>query len=256
LIARGAPPSSAPGKFATRCGYYVFYHDFDLDKTDTLFPDLEALPDQVYGELKLPPSDRVVQVYLFDTQERYDRYMRIHHKELPPRRAYFLQPPGGGGKDDLKIYTWMGNHLRTDLRHELTHALLHAVLKDVPLWLDEGLAGFFELPPENDGVNPQHLDYLRSELFHPNLAGLEKLEEVQQMGRPEYREAWAWVHFMLRGDAAAKQVLQDYLQQLRTKSNPGPLLPRLREAVLDPETYLLDHLSKIEWPKRHGEIAR
>ena len=42
----------------------------------------------------------------------------------------------------------MGDHLRTDLRHELTHALLHGVLKDVPLWLDEGLAGFFELPPD------------------------------------------------------------------------------------------------------------
>ena len=72
----------------------------------------------------------------------------------------------------------MGDHLRTDLRHELTHALLHSVLKDVPLWLDEGLAGYFELPPENDGVNPQHLELLRRGPFQPDLARLESLEQV------------------------------------------------------------------------------
>ena len=32
-----------------------------------------------------------------------------------------------------------------DLRHECTHALLHAVLPAVPLWLDEGLAKYFEV---------------------------------------------------------------------------------------------------------------
>jgi hypothetical protein len=249
LVARAAPPTTLPGKFATRRGYYVFYTDFEPDKNDPAFTELEDLPDQVFGELRLPPSNNVVQVFLFDTQERYERFMRLRHKELPPRRAYFLQEPGMVGKDDLNIYTWMGDHIRADLRHELTHALLHGVLKDVPLWLDEGLAGYFELPPANQGVNPQHLDILRRGPFQPDLARLEKLEQVKQMGKPEYREAWAWVHLMLRSDPAAKKVLQDYLQLLRTNSNPGPLLPRLRDAVLDPEQDLIAHLEKTEVPQ-------
>ena len=129
----------------------------------------------------------------------------------------------------------MGGHVRTDLRHELTHALLRSVLKEVPLWLDEGLAGYFELPPYQDGVNPQHLDALRRSPFQPDLARLEKFTHVAQMEKPEYREAWAWVYLMLRSGPAAKKVLHQYLQALRTDANPGPLLPRLREAVPEPE---------------------
>jgi hypothetical protein len=179
--------------------------------------------------------------------------MRLRYKDLPPRRAYVLQEEQRvSGKDDLKIYTWMGNHLRTDLRHELTHALLHGVLKDVPLWLDEGLASYFELPPGSAGVNSQHVEVLRRGPFQPDLARLEKLERVAQMGKPEYREAWAWVHLMLRGDPAAKKVLQDYLQLLRTNSTPGPLLPRLREVMLDPEQELVEHLEKLELPQARG----
>lgn len=255
FVARAAPPSTLPGKFATRRGYYVFYSDFEPDKNDPLFAELENLPDQVFGELKLPPSNTVVQVFLFDTKERYERFMSLRYKDLPPRRAYFIQEPGMGGKDDLKVYTWIAGHIRIDLRHELTHALLHGVLKDVPLWLDEGLAGYFELPPENEGINPQHLEMLQRGPFQPDLARLEKLGEVRQMGKPEYREAWAWVYLMLRCEPAAKKVLQDYLQLLRTNSNPGLLLPRLREAVLDPEQDLAEHLEKIELvqPRSRGK---
>ncbi|MBY0461017.1 MAG: DUF1570 domain-containing protein, partial [Gemmataceae bacterium] len=238
-----------PGKKHTRCGYYVLYHDFEIDKTDPLFTELDALPDQVFGELKLPPSSSVVQVFLFDSQERYERYMRAKYRNLPPRRAYFIAEPRAGGADELKIFTWLGDHLSTDLRHELTHALLRGVLKEVPLWLDEGLAGFFELPPNQDGVNPAHLDTLRRGPFQPELARLEKLKDVGEMQKPEYREAWAWVHLMLRSGPGAKKVLHDYLAALRSDPNPGPLLPKLRELHPDPEQALADHLSTIETPR-------
>ncbi|MBA4063709.1 MAG: hypothetical protein C0501_08350 [Isosphaera sp.] len=248
------PPSAAPGRHATRLGPYVFYHDFELDRDDPLFTALEALPDQVYRELRLPPANAVIQVFLFDTQERYERYMFAEktgrYRHLPSRRAYFITEPRGGGADELKVFTWMGDHLRTDLRHELTHALLNGVLKNVPLWLDEGLAGYFELPPAHDGVNGPHLDTLRRGPFHPDLARLERFDQVAQMQKPEYREAWAWVHYMLRGDPAARAVLLDYLQALRAKPNPGPLLPRLRDAVGDPDAALADHLSRLDFPRR------
>jgi hypothetical protein len=243
--------TTPPGKHATRRDYYVLYHDFEIDAADhPLFAELDALPEQVFGELGLPPSNSVVQVFLFDTQERYERYMRAKYSNLPNRRAYFIAEPRAGGADELKIFTWMGDHLATDLRHELTHALLRGVLKEVPLWLDEGLAGFFELPPGQGGVNPQHLDALRRTPFRPDLARLEKFTQVAQMEKPEYREAWAWVHLMLRGEPAAKKVLHDYLQALRTNPRPGPLLPKLREALPDPDQALVNHLAAMEMPPR------
>lgn len=245
---------TAPGKHATRRGYYVFYHDFELDRADPLFAELEELPDQVFGELQLPPSNTIVQVFLFDTQDRYERFMKTRYRHLPARRAYFIaEPRVGGGTDELKVFTWMGDHLRTDLRHELTHALLHSVLKDVPLWLDEGLAGFFELPPDADGVNALHLEVIRRGPFYPDLARLEKLDQVRQMEKPEYREAWAWVYLMLRGSPDTKKVLHQYLQTLRGNPNPGPLLPRLRDQFPDPEQALADHLAGVELPRARSK---
>jgi hypothetical protein len=248
-------PVAPPGLQHTRRDYYVVYHDFDLAKNDPLFAELDSLPEQVFGELKLPPGQAVVQVFLFDTQENYERYMQRKWPGLPRRRAYFLSQARPGGADELKIYTWMGDHIMTDLRHELTHALLRSVLKDVPIWLDEGLAGYFELPPEQQGVNPQHLETLLHTPFVPNLARLETLKEVGQMGKPEYREAWAWVHLMLRSGPGARKVLHQYLQALRSDPNPGPLLPRLRTVVPEPEQALVDHLATVEVPRPRQRIG-
>lgn len=256
-VPRNSEASLPPGKKPPhRCGNYVFYHDFELDRNDPLFAELEALPDQVFGELALPPTNAIVQVFLFDTQDRYERYMRAHYAKLPPRRAYMIAEPRIGGSDELKVFTWMGDHLRTDLRHELTHALLHSVLKDVPLWLDEGLAGFFELPPESNGVNAQHLEQLARGPFKPDLARLEKMTDVGEMQKPEYRESWAWVHLMLRENPAMRQVLRDYLQVLRTTAKPGPLLPRLKEVITDPDETLYDHLSHVQVPRQRAQSPR
>jgi hypothetical protein len=69
------------------------------------------------------------------------------------------------------------------------------------------------------------------------------------MEKPEYREAWAWVHLMLRGNADAKKVLCEYLQSLRATTSPGPLQPRLRDVLPDPELALAEHLGKVEMPR-------
>ena len=130
----------------------------------------------------------------------------------------------------------------------LMQSELRAVLKEVPLWLDEGLAGFFELPPDHDGVNANHLEILRRGPFQPDLTRLERLDKVRQMEKPEYREAWAWVHLMLRGSPEAGSVLRDYLQALRTSPNPGPLLPRLKEVLADPDHELAEHLARLAPP--------
>lgn len=253
-LPRTAEATPPPGKFPPlRRGNYVFYSDFNLDRADPLFAELETLPEQVLGELELPTTSAIVQVFLFETQERYEAYMRSHYPKLPPRRAYMIAEPRVGGTDELKVFTWMGEHLRTDLRHELTHALLHSVLKDVPLWLDEGLAGYFELPPENGGVNPQHLEQLARGPFKPDLARLERLTDVGEMQKPEYREAWAWVHMMLRSSPETRQTLCDYMQTLRTTAKPGPLMPKLKDAAGDPDEALYSHLTRLHTPRPRAQ---
>ena len=234
-----------PAKNWLRVSQYAICTDFDLNPTDPLFRELEDLPGQIQTELNLPPGNSVIQVFLFDSQEHYEAYMTVRYPKLPLRRAYFIAEPRAASGDDLLVYTWMGDHLRTDLRHELTHAVLHSVLKSVPLWLDEGLAGFFELPVANAGLNESHLEFMQKGTFQPDLSRLEKLGKVAQMEKPEYREAWAWVHFLLRGSPQAKSCLLAYLVELQSNPNPGLLSPKIRESFSEPEAALVDHLAKL-----------
>ncbi|MFM7149127.1 MAG: hypothetical protein ACKO23_04720, partial [Gemmataceae bacterium] len=130
-----------PSRHSFRIAPFIFLSDFEIPKDQPLFTELADLRDQIQKELLLPPSSSEVRVYLFETRERYDKYMKERYPDLPERRAFFVaQPRTMGGTEDLLVFTYWGKRIRQDLRHELTHALLHSVIKDVPLWLDEGLA--------------------------------------------------------------------------------------------------------------------
>jgi hypothetical protein len=243
-----------PAKNQCRIAPYVFFHDFELKQDNPVFRDLESLRDQVYKELHLPSGTAVVKVYLFETEERYDRFMRAKYPELPHRRAFFMVLPTSFGGENLVVYAVWGDKMQQvqqDLRHELTHALLNSVLKNIPIWLDEGLAEYFELPADRQGVNAAHLELLRHPTdgpFKPDLARLEAIgpTEVDKMNRPEYREAWAWVHLMLRSRPEAKAVLISYLQQLKSGHEPGLLLARLADVIPVPEDALEKHLARLE----------
>lgn len=258
---RAATPTPAaattPASHTARVGPYLFHSDFPLDTASPLFRELEDLPEQIESELRVPVGNGLIHVYLYADEDRYHAFLKAKDDKLPLRSAYFFAEParGYGLPPQLQVYTWASPRLQTDLRHELTHALLHGTLKGVPLWLDEGLAGFFEQPAANDGVNPLHLDALRTgessrpTPFRGDLARLEKLSQVNQMGRAEYQEAWAWVHYMLRGNPKGREVLLDHLQKLRTSPTPGLLLPKLEVAVGgDPHAGLTSYLAKLDLP--------
>jgi hypothetical protein len=256
------PVPGLPSKHSFPVSQFVFVSDFEVQHNLPIFKELSNLRERVYSELRLPPSSTKVLVYLFEDEERYQRFMRAKYPELPKRRAFFLaQPRRLGGSDDLLVYTYWGDRLQQDLRHELTHAILHSVLKDVPLWLDEGLAEFFEIPASWRDVNPSHLDQLRQPGVRFDLARLEQLTDVQQMTPAEYREAWAWTHLMLRstkdakGAKDAKSALLSYLRELRTNPQPGPLRPRLAAVLQMPEVALEQHLLEMDNAKVRASAA-
>ncbi|QVL33407.1 DUF1570 domain-containing protein [Telmatocola sphagniphila] len=238
----------APGKYSLRLSQYVFYADFPLKDHSGMFQELAELHDQVFNELQLPPSTAIVQVFLFEDQARYEKYMRNRYPDLPRRRAFFIsQPRSSRGTEDLLVFTYWGDNITEDLRHELTHALLHSSLHEVPLWLDEGLAEYFELPPANHGLNSSHLEQLRRGPFTPDLARMEQLNQVQQMERAEYREAWAWVHYLMQSKPDRKKVLLDYLQELRTPQRSATsMMSRLRELTPTVNDELRDHLAGLD----------
>ena len=115
------------------------------------------------------------------------------------------------------------------------------------------------MPAGWGGVNPEHLRHLRADSatpFHPDLARLEEFSEVQQMSPAEYREAWAWVHLMLRDKAEAKRVLVGYLRELRASSKPGPLRSRLLAVYPALDLALVNHLNQLDAGKVQTNTAQ
>jgi hypothetical protein len=255
------PPSTALGKRSEfRVSQFVFLYDFPLDRSLPLFQELAGLREQIFKELQLPPSNTPIFVHLFENQQRYEAFMKGKYPNLPRRRAFFIaETKRIGGSEELDVYTYWGDRINQDLRHELTHALLHSVLKDVPIWLDEGLAEYYELSPGWKGVNYQHLAQLRGGSngpFRPDLARLEQLTKVEQMTPAEYREAWAWVHLMLHSKAEARRVLIGYLRELRTNPQPGRLRPRLAPLFASLDETLQAHLSRLDSSRPPAATAR
>ena len=219
-----------PAKHSVRADHLVVVSDFKLPPGHPLVDDLVALRGTVTRTLALPEPRRDVTVYLFAGEEPYRKYLDGVHPGLPPRRAYFV-----GTKKELAVYTYWGDRVQEDLRHEYTHGLLHASLETVPLWLDEGLAEYFEVPGEPGSMNgdyPHQLAVAVSRGWRPDIDRLERLEEFAELQRRDYQESWAWVHYMLHASPATRQELVDYLAELRDTTHPPHLADRL--AVNEP----------------------
>jgi len=217
--------------------------DVRLPKGHPLIKDLEALRQDISQMLDLPVQEQPVVMYLFGDEMRYSQYMRANFPNLPPRRAYFV-----GTAHELAVYTFWGEKIQEDLRHEYTHGVLHACLKDVPLWLDEGLAEYFEVTEPPLGMNRDYVARLPTAFatgWKPDLERLEGLETVSQMQKGDYFESWAWVHFLLHESDDTRHVLLDYLRALRENPRPGRLSVRLREEVPSADERFLAYAASL-----------
>jgi hypothetical protein len=114
----------------------------------------------------------------------------------------------------------------------------------VPLWLDEGLAEYFEIPSDQRISGHSHLKRImwRARFGKvPSLEELEALAELPQMTQTHYQHSWAWVHFMLHGPPEANDELRKFLADIAANTPPGKLSDRLRRRVPDLENQFRNH---------------
>ncbi len=223
-------------------GPFVCRAEFSLAGSEGLLEELTRLQDELVRCLGIPPAPEAIELYLFLNQHTYRRYLQIYLPEVPYRRALYVNIRGRG-----MVLAYRSRQLEIDVRHECTHALLHAVLPHVPLWLDEGLAEFFELAPPKRAFDSPYLAGLRWNVRHGRVPQLERLETKQhlsQMRRTEYRDAWAWVHFMLLGSREAHAELVGFLEDIRTGAPPGTFSSRLQRRLPQPHRHLAAHFKR------------
>lgn len=219
---------------------FVVRTSFPVAENDPLVTNLLALREQIVATLDTPHPSGIIEVYIFDERSSFERFVRGQYPNLPARRAFFIAQ----GSRRI-VYTSRGESLDEDLRHEAAHALLHATVGTVPLWLDEGLAEYFERPQSDNGWHGDHVRELQASPFRPGLARLERLRDVGEMSRPDYREAWAWVHSLLHGSPESRKLLVQYLAEIRAGGSPGPMQPRLNMLGGDADTRVTAHVAQL-----------
>ena len=221
----------------------VVYSDSPLPQHHRLLDELLANRSILATKLALKQSDEPIHVYLFQTAEQFKSFMRVHYPAFPERRAFFVETD-----TRLTVYAHWGDHVAEDLRHEVAHGYLHSTVPHLPLWLDEGLAEYFEVPQGHHGLNRPHLQELTAALaegWRPDLRRLENLHSAADMTQMDYAESWAWMHFLLETTPERQKFLQTYLQALDKADAAEPLSNQLRRVHLDYEKQLVDYLNQI-----------
>jgi hypothetical protein len=233
-----------PSRHTLVRGQLVIYSDFALPAHHRLVEELAALRGDLLSVLALPGSDEPIHVYLFDSPERFRAFLDRTYAGLPERRAFFLQ-----SDTRLIVLAHWGERVAEDLRHEVAHGYLHAAVPQLPLWLDEGLAEYAEVPRGRGGLHEPHLKLLLAEAaaarWRPSLERLEQLTTMAEMTQLDYAESWAWVHLLLHAHPQGRALLQQYLAGLRQTGTAVPLSQELRQRLPGSESALLEHLRRL-----------
>ncbi|QEG20937.1 DUF1570 domain-containing protein [Mariniblastus fucicola] len=225
-------------------GQLVIHSDFHLPRRHRLLGELQSRRDDVSQLLNIPVSDEPIHIYLFANEASFTDYMQRKHPLFPNRRAFFVK-----NDTSLMVFAWWGNRVAEDLRHEVTHGYLHSVINDLPLWLDEGIAEYFETPRVNRGFNSPHFHLLiekyDSGQWQPDLERLESLRKAGALTLMDYAESWLWVHYLLHHEVETAGLLQHHIEQVRLDPAAAKSLHQLLTESDRDATELLSHLEYL-----------
>lgn len=219
-----------------------------------LMDELKATLRDMQELLDLPDMRESARIQVFSSDYDLEKAIRKKSKIIPLRRTYFFENISSGEMEILVKYT---DYIADDLRHESAHAYLHGICSHLPLWLDEGLAEYFEPSRTTQGYQPRHINRLmrmmNSSSWKPNLARLDALEHSIQydLTVEEYAHSWIWVHFLINDSPETKRLLQNYLQGLERKETPTPLSEQIRKLYPDCDSRVTSYL--LEMNRRLAE---
>lgn len=220
-------------------GSLVCHADSELGSVHPVLQQLAELPGQIDRQIETGTKLGKVHLFLFARPATYRAYVQSHFPEAPERRALYVKRGAAG-----MIFAARSTTLGEDLRHEATHAYLHQVVTGLPLWLDEGLAEYYEVAAaERHFGHPHHREMCQRlrQGYEPSLSLLERLSPRQSLKSRDYCQSWAWVHFLLHGGADLQAELVQFLADLRADRPAGYLGHRLADGRGDLERRFRTH---------------
>lgn len=190
--------------------------DYQVD-AQGIHTQLSGLASELNETLGVVATGDPIQIVLFNGRKRYLDYVEATVPASRERRAVFVR------KGSLtSIYCYRSDATLTDLRHEMTHAFLHQHLQFLPLWIDEGLAEYFEETPEQrlGSSRTRSVRWKSAVGWSPDLERLERIAVAGDMKSTDYRDSWAMCCYLLNDSRESRSLLRDYLQKIHDGHEP------------------------------------
>ncbi|MBL8812027.1 MAG: hypothetical protein JNM43_17815 [Planctomycetaceae bacterium] len=208
-----------PWKVAERHGDAELYSEVAVD-TRRIWAEMDQLTEELDKTVSVQPNGKPIQIVIYASQQSYLRKLATQIPQARNRKAIYYR-----NGDVSQVYVWNSRSLITDLRHEMTHVILHQHLPFLPLWIDEGLAEFFEETPaeRTSSARISAVKWKARMGANPSLGDLESLPAAEEMDADAYRNSWAWCSFLLNESDESQKLLKDYLEQIHRGEAPGAL---------------------------------
>jgi len=209
-------------------GIFTFQTDFNLSEIESEIASLEALADELTQTLEIPAPREKVLARILPDETSWRAFFKKNFPGLAYRTAMFDRKNYLFDSRKSRLYAFRGPNLEVDLRHEGTHALLTASLRrSVPIWLDEGLAEYFEEAPEARRQNAKRSATTVARLENGAFSSLELLESVSDVSSATsafYSDSWAWTNYLLNASSKTRAVVSEYLNDL---ARSRPFAPKI-----------------------------
>jgi len=207
--------------YVQTCGVVVVQANFPLTEIASILDEINQLQYDLNRYIGVPAPKEKIELCLFKNEETYTSFLREFFPRAPSdRRALYVKLDNKPGT----LMVQKSKDFEIDLRHEMTHAIIHTSIPTMPIWLDEGLAKYFEVPIQDRAGNHPYMPLVRWNAklgVVPSLDRLTKLETIDDMGTKEYRDSWAWTHFLIHRSPETHRLLAAYLQMLAQLSSDG-----------------------------------
>ena len=207
--------------YVQTCGVVVVQANFPLTEITSILDEIELLQHDLTRYIGVPAPKEKIELCLFKNEASYIRFLQEFFPRAPSdRRALYVKLDDKPGT----LMVQQSKDFEVDLRHEMTHAIVHASIPKVPIWLDEGLAKYFEVPSHERANGHPYMAKVRANAkfnMVPLLDRLTRLETIDDMGTKEYQDSWAWTHFLIHRSPETQQLLAAYLQMLSRLNSTG-----------------------------------
>jgi len=224
-----------------KVGRFLIRSEFALQNEGPLLDEMEALGIELSETLGIEIQGEATEIFLFQSRQSYQDYLSQRIPEGVNRPALFVKI-----ENVSRVFAYRCPELGTNLRHEATHALLHSSLAIIPLWLDEGLAEYFEVPVGQRVHGNPHLLSLKkwnSRFSRPlHLQSLADKQEMAQMSTKDYRDAFSVIHFLIHGPPEVKELFRKYLSDIQQGEAPDSLDQQLARLYRRPEIAVSEHV--------------